>query len=69
LQGGVALRPDGIHCSAAGIANMSKMLLDDTARVAFKASPDGDSPMPAEIWLADVSAQQWPRYSMIEKRH
>ena len=65
LQGGVALRPDGIHCSAAGIANMSKMLLDDTARVAFKVSPDGDSPMPAEIWLADVSAQQWPRYSMI----
>lgn len=65
LQGGVALKPDGIQCSAAGIANMSKLLLDDTARVAFNGAVDSTSSMPVEIWLVDVSDQRSPRYSMI----
>jgi hypothetical protein len=67
LDGGIALKFDGITCSPTGIDNISKLLLEASARVAFRAAGTGTSPTPAEIWLVDVSEPASPRYSIVSE--
>ena len=67
LDSGTALRFDGITCSPEGVDNISKLLLEASARVAFNAAGAGTSPTPAEIWLVDVSEPTLRSYSIVSE--
>jgi hypothetical protein len=52
LGNGMKLRMDGIHCSSEGVANLSRVLVREDARIAFVALPaPAQNPLVAEIWL------------------
>ncbi len=70
LQDGNVVRMDGVDCSEEGIGYISRLLLADDVRVAFRPiRPDSTGATPAEVWMVDVSylrsGAHSPSYSLL----
>lgn len=65
IDSGAVLRMDGVECSPGGVANINRVLSDDSARVAFEATGGNATPIPAQVWIVDVASQSSPQYSLI----
>jgi hypothetical protein len=58
LEGKIQIVLEGVECSTEGMADLSKLLLRENARVAFVTPPrsGGLQPMPADLWLVEALA-------------